>query len=43
MRERPERLRGYFLEVLRNYRKMGILLPKPSDPRYIDMTEQNAN
>lgn len=42
MREQPEHLRDYFVERLRYYREVSISLPKSSDPRYIEMTEQNA-
>lgn len=42
MREQPEHLRDYFVERLRYYREVSIALPKSSDPRYIEMTEQNA-
>ncbi len=41
-REQPEHLRDYFVERLRYYREVSISLPKSSDPRYIEMTEQNA-
>ncbi|WP_334368648.1 DNA polymerase III subunit theta [Escherichia coli] len=41
MREQPEHLRDYFLERLRHYRQQGASLPKPSDPRYIEMSAQN--
>nr|MBB2843608.1 DNA polymerase-3 subunit theta [Enterobacter ludwigii] len=41
MREQPEHLRDYFLERLRHYREQGASLPKPSDPRYIEMSAQN--
>lgn len=42
MREQPEHLRDYFLERLNFYREASITLPKPSDPRYVEMEEQNA-
>ncbi|WP_325946162.1 DNA polymerase III subunit theta [Leclercia pneumoniae] len=42
MREQPEHLRDYFIERLRFYRELSISLPKQSDPRYIEMAEQNA-
>lgn len=41
MREQPENLRDYFLERLRHYREQSVNLPKPSDPRYIEMSAQN--
>ncbi len=40
-REQPEHLRDYFLERLRHYREVSQVLPKGSDPRYIEMTEAN--
>lgn len=42
MREQPEHLRDYFLERLNFYREASITLPKPSDPRYVEMADQNA-
>ena len=41
-REQPEHLREYFMERVRHYREQSVALPKASDPRYIEMTEQNA-
>lgn len=41
-REQPEHLRGYFMERVRYYREQSIHLPKASDPRYLEMAEQNA-
>lgn len=41
-REQPEHLRDYFLERLKFYREASITLPKPSDPRYIEMADQNS-
>ncbi|HDT5146505.1 TPA: DNA polymerase III subunit theta [Klebsiella michiganensis] len=41
-REQPEHLREYFMERVRYYREQSIQLPRASDPRYIDMSEQNA-
>ncbi|HGK4033519.1 TPA: DNA polymerase III subunit theta [Klebsiella pneumoniae] len=41
-REQPEHLREYFIERVRYYRERSIELPKATDPRYIEMTEQNA-
>lgn len=38
----PEHLRGYFMERVRYYREQSIQLPRASDPRYIEMAEQNA-
>ncbi|HFS6374389.1 TPA: DNA polymerase III subunit theta, partial [Klebsiella pneumoniae] len=40
-REQPEHLREYFMERLRYYREQSIQLPKASDPRYLEMAEQN--
>lgn len=40
-REQPEHLREYFMERVRHYREQSIQLPKASDPRYIEMAEQN--
>ncbi|ESM50703.1 DNA polymerase III subunit theta [Enterobacter hormaechei] len=41
-REQPEHLREYFMDRVRHYREQSFALPKASDPRYIEMTEQNA-
>ena len=41
-REQPEHLRGYFMERVRYYREQSIQLPRASDPRYLEMAEQNA-
>ncbi|EKJ8216984.1 DNA polymerase III subunit theta [Citrobacter sedlakii] len=41
-REQPEHLREYFLERVRYYREQSLTLPRASDPRYIEMAEQNA-
>ncbi|AWD04342.1 DNA polymerase III subunit theta [Klebsiella aerogenes] len=41
-REQPEHLREYFLERVRYYREQSVQLPRASDPRYIEMAEQNA-
>lgn len=41
-REQPEHLREYFMERLKYYRERSLSLPKASDPRYIEMAEQNA-
>jgi len=41
-REQPEHLREYFMDRVRYYREQSVALPKASDPRYIEMTEQNA-
>lgn len=41
-REQPEHLRDYFMERVRYYREQSIQLPKASDPRYLEMAEQNA-
>ncbi|HBW8277275.1 TPA: DNA polymerase III subunit theta [Klebsiella pneumoniae] len=41
-REQPEHLRDYFMERVRYYRKQSIQLPRASDPRYLEMAEQNA-
>ncbi|HDY3606858.1 MULTISPECIES: DNA polymerase III subunit theta [Klebsiella] len=41
-REQPEHLRDYFMERVRYYREQSIKLPKASDPRYIEMAEQNS-
>ncbi|MFI3013444.1 DNA polymerase III subunit theta [Klebsiella aerogenes] len=41
-REQPEHLRDYFMERVRFYREQSLQLPRASDPRYIEMTEQNA-
>lgn len=42
MLEQPEHLRDYFLERLKFYREASITLSKPSDPRYVEMADQNA-
>ena len=41
-REQPEQNREYFMERLRYYRQISLELPRSSDPRYIEMAEQNA-
>ncbi|KAA0473358.1 DNA polymerase III subunit theta [Klebsiella variicola] len=41
-REQPENLREYFMERVRYYRERSVELPKATDPRYIEMAEQNA-
>ncbi|KMH82756.1 DNA polymerase III subunit theta [Klebsiella quasipneumoniae] len=41
-REQPEHLRDYFMERVRYYREQSIQLPKASDPRYLEMAEQNT-
>ncbi|MDG0556534.1 DNA polymerase III subunit theta [Klebsiella quasipneumoniae] len=41
-REQPEHLRDYFMERVRYYRERSVELPKATDPRYIEMAEQNA-
>ncbi|MEB6435643.1 DNA polymerase III subunit theta [Raoultella ornithinolytica] len=41
VREQPEHLREYFMERVRYYREQSIQLPRASDPRYIEMTEQS--
>lgn len=41
-REQPEHLREYFMERVRYYREQSIKLPLSTDPRYIEMAEQNA-
>ncbi|HCI5706700.1 TPA: DNA polymerase III subunit theta [Klebsiella pneumoniae] len=41
-REQPEHLREYFMERVRYYREQSIQLPRVSDPRYLEMAEQNA-
>lgn len=41
-REQPEHLRDYFMERVRYYREQSIQLPRASDPRYVEMSEQNA-
>ncbi|OVY37787.1 DNA polymerase III subunit theta [Klebsiella pneumoniae] len=41
-REQPEHLREYFMERVRYYRQQSIQLPRASDPRYLEMAEQNA-
>ncbi|MGM8455861.1 DNA polymerase III subunit theta [Enterobacter hormaechei] len=40
-REQPENLREYFMERVRHYREQSVALPKPSDPRYVEMDEAN--
>ncbi|OIY03352.1 DNA polymerase III subunit theta [Citrobacter portucalensis] len=40
--EQVAHLRDYFLERLNFYREASITLPKPSDPRYIEMADQNS-
>lgn len=40
-REQPEHLREYFMERVRHYREQSLMLPKASDPRYLDMAAQN--
>lgn len=42
VREQPEHLREYFMERVRYYRERSFELPKATDPRYIEMAEQNA-
>ncbi|HFP9276843.1 TPA: DNA polymerase III subunit theta [Klebsiella quasipneumoniae subsp. similipneumoniae] len=41
-REQPEHLREYFMERVRYYRERSVELPKATDPRYIEMAEQNT-
>ncbi|HBW7285381.1 TPA: DNA polymerase III subunit theta [Klebsiella pneumoniae] len=41
-REQTEHLREYFMERVRYYRERSVELPKATDPRYIEMAEQNA-
>ncbi|EPM1332613.1 TPA: DNA polymerase III subunit theta [Klebsiella pneumoniae] len=41
-REQPEHLRNYFMERVRHYREQSIQLPRASDPRYLEMAEQNT-
>ncbi|MFH2448891.1 DNA polymerase III subunit theta [Klebsiella pneumoniae] len=41
-REQPEHLREYFMERVRYYREQSVQLPRASDPRYLEMAEQNA-
>ncbi|USB65884.1 DNA polymerase III subunit theta [Klebsiella pneumoniae] len=41
-REQPEHLREYFMDRVRYYRERSVELPKATDPRYIEMAEQNA-
>ena len=41
-REQPEHRREYFMERVRYYREQSIQLPRASDPRYLEMAEQNA-
>lgn len=40
-REQPEHLRAHFAERLVHYRQISVTMPKPSDPRYIEMAEAN--
>lgn len=40
-REQPEHLREYFMERVRYYREQSIHLPRASDPRYVEMEEDN--
>jgi DNA polymerase III, theta subunit (EC 2.7.7.7) len=40
-REQPEHLREYFMDRVRHYRDQSVALPKPSDPRYVEMAEAN--
>lgn len=41
-REQPEHLREYFMERVKYYREQSLTLPRASDPRYIEIAEQNA-
>ncbi|MEB6382472.1 DNA polymerase III subunit theta [Klebsiella aerogenes] len=41
-REQPEHLREYLMERVRYYREKSVQLPRASDPRYIEMAEQNS-
>ncbi|HBQ5923863.1 TPA: DNA polymerase III subunit theta [Klebsiella pneumoniae subsp. pneumoniae] len=41
-KEQPEHLRDYFMERVRYYREQSIQLPRASDPRYLEMAEQNS-
>ena len=41
-RQQPEHLRDYFMERVRYYREQSVQLPRASDPRYLEMAEQNA-
>ncbi|MBZ7068226.1 DNA polymerase III subunit theta [Klebsiella oxytoca] len=41
-REQPEHLREYFMDRVRYYREQSVQLPRASDPRYIEMAEQNT-
>ncbi|HBT3003150.1 MULTISPECIES: DNA polymerase III subunit theta [Klebsiella] len=41
-REQPEHLREYFMERVRYYREHSVQLPRASDPRYIEMSEDNS-
>ena len=41
-RQQPEHLRDYFMERVRYYREQSIQLPRASDPRYLEMAEQNS-
>lgn len=40
-REQPEHLREYFMERVGYYREQSVMLPRASDPRYLDMASQN--
>lgn len=42
MREQSQGLQQYFMERLRHYREVSVQLPKSSDPRYLEMSEQNT-
>lgn len=42
VREQPEHLREYFMERVKYYREQSISLSRASDPRYLDMAEQNS-
>ncbi|HCT5520035.1 TPA: DNA polymerase III subunit theta [Klebsiella aerogenes] len=41
-REQPDHLREYFMERVRYYREQSVQLPRASDPRYIEMADQNS-
>ncbi|AUC31007.1 DNA polymerase III subunit theta [Klebsiella pneumoniae] len=41
-REQPEHLRNYFMERVRHYREQSVQLTRASDPRYLEMAEQNT-
>lgn len=41
IREHPEHPHDYFLQRLKFYREKLIDLPKPSDPRYMEMADAN--